>query len=60
MKALIDRHLSKLISRKLSVFIIASVFVYLEKISSEGWVEIAVVYIGSQAAIDAVKALRNA
>lgn len=59
MKAWLDRHLSHFISKKLSVFAIACLFVYLGKITGSEWVDIAMVYIGSQALIDGVAKLRG-
>ncbi len=58
MKAFVDKYLNKFISKKLTVFIIACVFVYTNKILSAEWVNIAMVYIGSQAAVDIVQKLR--
>ena len=59
MKAFVDKYLNKFVSKKLTVFIIACIFVYLGKISGTEWVNISMMYIGSQAAIDAILALRN-
>ena len=44
----------KFISRKLVVFLIATIFIYLGKLESQQWVEIAMVYVGSQAAVDLI------
>ena len=59
MRAKIDKFLNSWISKKLFVFIIASVFVAMHKITDSEWTNIALAYIGSQAAIDAVLALRG-
>lgn len=59
MKSFIDRHINKFISKKLTVFIIACVFVGFGKILSSEWVNVAMVYIGSQAAVDMLIALRK-
>tara|TARA_Y100000310_G_C20264735_1_gene615283 strand:+ start:240 stop:422 length:183 start_codon:yes stop_codon:yes gene_type:complete len=59
MKAKIDKFLGKFISKKLTVFIIACVFIYTSKILPSQWVNIAMVYIGSQAAVDMLIALRR-
>ena len=58
MPSKIDQALSSFISKKLTVFIIACAFVYLGKITTTEWVNIAMIYIGSQAAIDAIHKLR--
>ena len=56
----VDTFLGKLISRKLTVFIIATIFLALStKISGEEWVNIAMIYIGTQAVIDAIVKIRN-
>jgi len=59
MRALIDRYLGKFISRKLAVFIAATVLMYMQIIESDTWGTMAVVYIGGQSAIDAVQAWRH-
>lgn len=59
MKAFVDKYLNKFVSKKLTVFVIACIFVYLGKIAGTEWVNISMMYIGSQAAIDAIIALRN-
>lgn len=50
--ALIDRGLSKMISRKLLVWAFATAGVPLGFINGEQWIQISMVYIGSQAAMD--------
>jgi len=50
----LDEIVGKLISRKLVVFLIATIFIYLGKLESQQWVEIAMVYVGSQAAVDLI------
>jgi hypothetical protein len=59
MKAKLDKILNKFISKKLTVFIIATIFVAYKHILPEQWVNIAIVYIGSQAVLDAFIALRK-
>lgn len=53
----IDKFLNSWISKKLTVFIIATAFVYLGKINSIDWKDIAMVYIITQGAIDLAKAI---
>lgn len=48
----IDRGLAKLISRKLLVWIVGTAGVPLGLITSEQWLNLSMVYIGSQAAQD--------
>ena len=50
----IDRFLGKWASRKLLVFVLATILAFTTKITSADWTYIAVAYIGSQALIDAM------
>tara|TARA_R110000868_G_scaffold79326_2_gene225961 strand:+ start:1597 stop:1776 length:180 start_codon:yes stop_codon:yes gene_type:complete len=59
MKGKIDKFLGYFISKKLSVFIVASFFVGFGMIQSTEWVNVAVLYIGGQAVVDAVAKLRK-
>jgi len=59
MKGKIDKFLGYFISKKLSVFIVASFFVGFGMIASTEWVDVAVLYIGGQAVVDAVAKLRK-
>jgi len=59
MKGKIDNFLGYFISKKLSVFIVASFFVGFGMIQSSEWVDVAVLYIGGQAVVDAVAKLRK-
>jgi len=52
----IDRYLGKGISKKLMVFVIASIALFIGKLTSMDWVIIAGIYIGSQTVIDVFKA----
>ena len=59
MKAKIDTVLKKYVSRKLMVFIVASVGLFSATLTSSDWVIISAVYIGTQGAIDAIAKLRQ-
>ena len=59
MKGKIDNFLGYFISKKLSVFIVASFFVGFGMIQPTEWVDVAVLYIGGQAVVDAVAKLRK-
>lgn len=59
MKAKIDAILNNYLSRKLLVFLIASIGLFLGMLNSNDWVTIASVYIGAQGVIDAVCKLKN-
>ena len=59
MRAITDKVLGKLISRKLLVFLTATGLMAYSNLDSETWGMIAIVYIGSQGAIDAVKTWRH-
>tara|TARA_R100000008_G_C3437445_1_gene92700 strand:+ start:287 stop:475 length:189 start_codon:yes stop_codon:yes gene_type:complete len=56
---LLDKALQKLISRKLFTFITATGLMVWSDLSSETWGMIAMVYIGSQAAVDVMKAYKH-
>ena len=51
----LDKLLDKIISRKLLVWITATVLMYGSKITSDDWVLICMVYLGSQGALDIVE-----
>lgn len=51
-KEIIDKGLSKLLSRKLTVFIISAIALFLETIESGDFMLISIIYMGSQAAED--------
>ena len=50
---LVDRILGKVISRKFTVFLTATALMLWSDLTSDTWGMIAIVYIGSQGAIDA-------
>lgn len=51
----LDKTLDKLISRKLLVWLTATVLMYGSKITSDDWVLICMIYLGSQGALDIVE-----
>lgn len=53
--ALLDRVLGTVISKKLTVFLMATVFILLNIIKPEEWVELAKWYIGGQSVVDGTK-----
>ena len=59
LKAALDLWIGKFISRKLLVFLVCTVALFWEKVSGSEWINVAVVYIGSQAVIDAIVKLRK-
>ena len=52
MKPIFDKFLNLTISKKLTVFAVATVLVFMDKIEGVEWVYIALMYIGTQGAID--------
>lgn len=52
--SIIDKGLEKLVSRKLLVWAVATAGVPLGFINGEQWMQLSMVYIGSQAAMDFV------
>ena len=59
MKAILDSVLGIVISKKLTVFLISTFFVWKEIITSDQWIQIAMVYIGCQSALDIFLAIKN-
>ena len=59
MRVILDKFLGKLISRKLFVFLTATGLLYYSDLDSQTWGLIAIVYIGSQGAIDAMRMWRH-
>ena len=58
-KAALDKVLSKVTSRKLLVWLTATGLVLSGSLTSEDWVAVALVYIGSQSAVDLARAWRR-
>ena len=58
-KPVLDALIGKLISRKLTVFIIATFFAYIAYLTPEQWMEIAKLYIGVQSVIDVTTVIKN-
>lgn len=59
MKQKIDKYLSKYLSRKLMVFIIASFGLFSGTLTSSDWVIIATAYVSIQGFVDIVTKLKN-
>ena len=59
MRALLDKVLSKVISRKLFVFLFACGLKIWGELDSDTWGMIAIVYIGGQTVVDTAKAIRH-
>jgi hypothetical protein len=55
----IDRALSKLTSRKLLVWTTATVALFMNIVPPQEWLQVCLLYIGSQAAVDMIVAYRN-
>tara|TARA_R110000823_G_scaffold4777_6_gene18950 strand:+ start:114 stop:302 length:189 start_codon:yes stop_codon:yes gene_type:complete len=58
-KSKIDKFLGHFVSKKLSVFIISSIFVGLGYIEPSQWVNISMIYIGGQSVVDSMAKLRK-
>ena len=58
-KAFVDRHLERYLSRKLLVWIATTGLLLAEKLNGEQWVAIALVYIGTQGAADIATAWKS-
>lgn len=59
MKAIIDGFFNMVISKKLTVFMLSTIFMFLDKIEPNDWIHLAMVYIGTQGTIDLIKQLRS-
>ena len=51
----VDRFMGKFMSRKLLVFSTATTLLYLSELDAETWGLVAIIYVGGQSVIDAVK-----
>ena len=52
MKAVIDKAVAKVVSRKFTVFILSTLFLYFDKLSGDQWVAVSLGYIGIQGVAD--------
>ena len=59
MNGLLDKGLEKLVSRKLLVFATATGLMTWAGLDSETWGMVAMIYIGTQGAVDVMKAYRS-
>ena len=55
----IDKQLTKWFSRKLFVFLTSTCLIAIGSLASEDWTAVALVYIGSQAAVDIAATWRH-
>ena len=51
-KEILDRFVSKVVSRKLLVWGTATAALFVGKVDPESWIQVCMVYLGSQAALD--------
>mgnify|MGYP003143352743 CR=1 FL=1 len=59
-KGFVDTALAKAISRKLMVWMAASWLLYLNRLTSEDWVAVSLVYLGIQGLVDLAAKWRSA
>lgn len=59
MRQRIDAILNRYVSRKLMVFVVASIGLFSGTLTSSDWITVAAVYIGTQGAIDAIAKLKS-
>jgi hypothetical protein len=52
MRAVIDKAVAKVVSRKFTVFILSTLFLYFDKLSGDQWVAVSLGYIGLQGIAD--------
>ena len=58
-KELVDTIISKLVSRKLLVFVVSVVALFKGSITGDNWIVVSTAYIGTEAVIDAVVRLKQ-
>lgn len=59
MKGVVDKILAFTISKKLTVFLIATILILKGSISGSEWVYISLMYIGTQGAIDLYNSIKK-
>lgn len=59
MKPIIDRILDFTVSKKLTVFIIATFLVFAQILEADQWMKVALMYIGTQGTIDLFREIFN-
>jgi len=59
LKAVVDKALSKVVSRKFTVFGLATLFLYLGQLSGDQWVAVSLGYIGIQGVADIATAWKH-
>ena len=58
-KGVIDTIQEKMVSRKLLVFMVATVLLYMDQLDPDTWGMLAMMYVGGQSAIDFAKVWRG-
>ena len=58
-KALLDKGLEKLTSRKLLVWLTATGLMYLDHLESGDWIIVSALYLGGQSVIDAIAKIKG-
>jgi len=58
-KGVLDKGLAKIVSRKLLVWATATAALFMGVVPASEWLQVCLLYIGSQAAVDIVTAYRN-
>ena len=58
-KAFMDKHVERIISRKFLAWGTATYLVYIGNVTSDDWVAVTLAYIGSQAAVDLATAWKH-
>ncbi len=59
MKGTIDKFLDRYSSRKLMVFVIATLLTLFGDVTSSDWVTISAIYIGGQSVVDSIAKLKQ-
>ena len=59
MKSFVDKYVNKFISKKLTVFIVGTIFLSLGNLDGSQWMQLAVAYVGIQGFLDMVLAYKK-
>ena len=58
-KAWIDRNMEKLISKKMTAWVVSTVLLCTGELNQDNWLSITAVYLGTQGVIDALATLKG-
>jgi len=59
MKSFADKYINKFISKKLTVFVVGTIFLSIGNLESTEWMQLAIAYVGTQGFLDIVVAYKK-